>query len=177
VSSLFAPIPSSLQSESVTDAPSLSQVAAAVDWSNADAPAESPDLDAASDTPSTGKGLKLSKAGLRTGIGAGFRQACKLVASFVASELERAHEVWTPDDEDVKDVASPAANMIYRRLPDDAKHGDLIDLLVLGTALVGYLGKAAARRREVRAMYAQQESQHAPDGGNEPMPTFPGGGF
>jgi hypothetical protein len=179
-SSLFAPIPSSPPSNSETsDSPSLPPQETGT-WSSVDSPPEPLAPAESSDTPSTGKGLKLSKAGLRTGIGAGFKQACKLAASFLATELERVNEVWVPDVEDVQDVAAPAANMIYRRLPDDAKHGDLIDLMVLGAALVGYVGKVAARRRELRAVLAQQEPQDVrvgPNGENGPLPTFPGGGF
>jgi hypothetical protein len=101
-----------------------------------------------------------------------------MVAAFVAIEEERAAGVWEPDEDDVQDVTRPATNILYRRLPDEAKGGDAVDLIALGLALVGYVGKNLHKRARVRtsiALQAQQAAEHAPDGGN--VPTFPGGGF
>jgi hypothetical protein len=47
---------------------------------------------------------------------------------------------------------------VYRRLPDDAKGGDVIDLFALGLAVVGYVGKALARRAELRTVMQLQEA-------------------
>lgn len=127
-------------------------------WST-DAPSDpSPSAGDSGGIRSIGSELKLSKAGLRTGIGSGFRQVCKLLSAVVASEHERQLGVWTPDVEDVDDVAKPATNLVYRRLPDDAKGGDVIDLFALGLAVVGYVGKALARRAELRTVMQLQEA-------------------
>jgi hypothetical protein len=127
-------------------------------WST-DAPS-APDLSAVerSDTLSTGSGAKLSKAGLKTVVGTGFRQACRLLAAFAADEVERAAGVWSPDPEDIEDIARPATSLIYRRLPDEAKGGDAIDLIGLGMALVAYVGKNLQWRAQVRAVRQQQEA-------------------
>jgi hypothetical protein len=128
---------------------------------------------------SSGKELKLSKAGLRTAVGIAFRQTTRLLAVFVADQQERQLGVWAPDAEDVEGVARPAANIIYRRLPDDAKGGDVIDLLALGLALIGYLGTSLGMRAEVRAIRRQQEAAgiNVTDAEATAPPTFPGGGF
>lgn len=146
--------------DSPAPSPSPSDAVAAPSWST-DAPDDPIGLSAAepSDTPSTGKGFNVSKAGLKAGVGAGFRQLCKLVGAFVGTQLEREYDVWKPDAEDVEDVARPATSIIYRRLPDDAKSGDVIDLLAVAFAVVGYLGKSMARRAELRAVLAHQEAQ------------------
>jgi hypothetical protein len=111
------------------------------------------------DTPSTGKGVKLSKSGLRTGLGVGFRQVCKLVAGLAADQYERDEGLWLPDEDDVQDVSTPAANIVYRRLPDEAKGGDVIDLFALGLALVGYVGKNLMHRAEIRTARRLQAAQ------------------
>lgn len=132
-----------------------------------------------SDTPSSGKGVKLSKAGLRAGLGVGFRQVCKVVAAFIADQDQREAGVWTPDEDDVHDVSAPAANIVYRRLPDDAKGGDVIDLFALGLAVVGYVVKNLQHASEIRTLRQLQAAQggvQAPD--EQPAAaTFPGGGF
>jgi hypothetical protein len=147
-------------------------------WST-DAPS-APDPSAAepSDTPSTGSGVKLSKAGLRTVIGTGFRQACRLLAAFAADEAERASGVWAPDAEDIADISGPAANIVYRRLPDDAKGGDVIDVIGLGMALVAYVGKQLQWRAQLRAVRQQQELAGVNvDQAAEPNQYTAGGGF
>lgn len=160
-SSLFAPIPSSPRSSSETDAsPNQPPAADEATWSTA-APADpySSAPDAPSDTPSTGSDLRVSKAGLRTAIGSGFRSVCRVVAAFVADEEERQLGVWAPDDEDVQDVARPATNIVYRRLPDEARGGDVIDLMALALALAGYVGKSLSRRAQVRMIRNLQAQQ------------------
>lgn len=118
-----------------------------------------PALDESSDTPSSGKGVKLSKAGLRAGLGVGFRQICKVVAAFIADQDQREAGVWAPDEDDVHDVSAPAANIVYRRLPDDAKGGDLIDLFALGLAVVGYVVKNVQYAAELRTLRQLQAAQ------------------
>lgn len=151
--------PPSLTPESSQDA-SPDQVPAEASWST-DAPesASGPAPDESSSTPFSGSGVKLSKAGLRAGLGVGFRQMCKVVAAFVADQEQREAGLWAPDGEDVHDVSAPAANIVYRRLPDDAKGGDVIDLFALGLALVGYVGKNLALRQELRTLRQLQEAQ------------------
>jgi hypothetical protein len=148
-----------------------------VDWSTSDPSGPSPSAAEPGDTPSTGKGLTLSKAGLRTVVGTTFRQTTRLLAAVVADQQERELGVWAPDAEDIDDVSKPAANIIYRRLPDDAKGGDVIDLIALGLALIGYLAKSFGMRAHVRAIRQQQEAAGITVEQPEPAPTFPGGGF
>jgi hypothetical protein len=89
----------------------------------------------------------------------GFRKACLVVAAVVSDQEQREAGLWVPDDEDVKDVSTPVANIVYRRLPDEAKGGDVIDLFALGLALVGYVGKNLAYRAELRTLQRLQEAQ------------------
>jgi hypothetical protein len=129
-------------------------------WSSDDLGSlSSPVLDESSDTPSSGKGVKLSKAGLRAGLGVGFKQICKVVAAFIADQEQREAGVWAPDEDDVHDVSAPAANIVYRRLPDDAKGGDLIDLFALGLAVVGYVVKNVQYAAELRTLRQLQAAQ------------------
>jgi hypothetical protein len=130
----------------------------------ADAPAQP------SDTRSTGD-LKLSKAGLRSAIAAGFKSGCRLLAVFVASQQERDYDVWVPDAEDVEGVSRPAANIVYRRLPDEAKGGDLIDVVSLGLALVGYGAKNMQRRAQLRTVLQLQETAQGTGPAGEDGPT------
>lgn len=170
-SRLFAPMPSSSSPTPESGDPSLSQSPGEEPptWSTHGPSDLSSDLGEPSDTPSTGKGLKLSKAGLRAGVGATFRQVCKLAGSVLATQYERELGVWVPDSEDVDDVARPATSIIYRRIPDDAKGGDVIDLIALGLALLAYVGKSTSKRAEVRA-YAEFQATQGIDvtGGETP---------
>lgn len=165
-SRLFAPIASPPIPETDHSGPSPSPSEDSPGWST-EGPADpySSDPGEPSGIPSTGKAdLKVSKAGLRSAVGTGFRSLCRAAAAFVATEQEREYGVWTPDDEDVADVARPATNIIYRRLPDEAKGGDIIDLFALGLALVGYLGKNLQLRAQVRALTQLQAVQGDPSG-------------
>jgi hypothetical protein len=154
-----APLP---QSSTSDPNPSPTEVAGGVPSWSTDGPESLPSLEApeSSDTPSTkGSGVKVSKAGLRTGIGAGFRSVCKLVASFVADEEERDQGLWTPDEDDVADISAPAANIVYRRLPEEARGGDVIDLMALGLALAGFVGKNLQHRAQIRTIRRLQAAQ------------------
>jgi hypothetical protein len=175
---LFAPIPSSSPSpEDSSPSPSPTPgPETPPSWTDApDAPSSGPGEPG--DTPSTGSAVKLSKAGLRAALGTGFKQACRVLAGFVAIEEERALGVWVPDEEDVADVSRPATNIVYRRLPDEAKGGDVIDLFALGLAVAAYLGKNLQRRAMVRTHLRLQAEQGIAVEQPETMPTFPGGGF
>jgi hypothetical protein len=177
-STLFAPMPSSFPSpEDSSPSPSPTPgPETPPSWTDAPAdPSSGPGEPG--DTPSTGSAVKLSKNGLRAALGSGFRQACRVLAGFVAIEEERALGVWVPDDEDVADVSRPATNIVYRRLPDDAKSGDVIDLFALGLAVAAYLGKNLQRRAIVRTHLRLQAEQGITAEQPETMPTFPGGGF
>lgn len=175
--------PSSSQSPATHPDGSPSQLPAAPDptWSTSKSSNPAPSESASSDTRSTGSGVKLSKAGLRAAVGTGFRQVCRAVAAFVADEEEREKGVFAPDEEDVDGVSQHAANIVYRRLPDEAKGGDIVDLMGLGLALLGYVGKSMRRRDRLRAVRQQQEAQGITVDQDEErparMPTFPGGGF
>ena len=161
---LFAPIPSSSPSpQDSSPSPSQTSGPDAPPWST-DAPDDpSSGLAEPSDTLSTGSSVKLSKLGLRTALGTGFKQVCRVLAAFVAIEEERQLGVWEPDAEDVADVSRPAANIVYRRLPDDAKSGDVIDLFALGLAVVAYFGKNLQQRAAVRThLRLQAEQGEAP---------------
>jgi hypothetical protein len=164
--------------ENPLPSPPPSDVDAAPSWST-DAPSgPSPSAESApGDTPSTGKGFTLSKAGLRTVVGTTFRQTTRLLAAILADQQERQLGVWAPDAEDIDDVSKPAANLIYRRLPDEAKGGDVIDLALLGLALLGYVTKSLGMRNELRAIRQQQETAGINVEAETPAPTFPGGGF
>lgn len=107
---------------------------------------------------SIGRSGKVSRAGLRTAIGGGLRRVCKLVAVLAADEEERAIGLWRADDEDVQDIAEPAASLIYRRLPDAARGSDAMDLFQLGLGLLGYLGKNIKLRGEIRTRRHLQDA-------------------
>lgn len=156
------PQPKSLPSLSSTSDPGQApadSLPADPNWSTSDSEPSDPGPGATSDTPSTGSGVKLSKSGLRTGIGTGFRQVCKLVAAYLADEEERELGVWTPDPDDVEDISRPAANIVYRRLPDEARGGDLIDIVALGLALAGYVGKNLRHKQQIRTVRQLQAAQ------------------
>lgn len=166
VSPLFMSPQSSTSPEplhpSSTSGPSPSMAEAGADLSSStvaldDLPSVEPPE--SSDTPSIAKGVKLSKAGLRTGLGTGFRQICKLVAAFIADQEERELGLWQPDPDDVDDIAAPAANIVYRRLPDEARGGDVIDIMALGLAVAGYVGKNLQHRAQIRAVRRLQAAQ------------------
>jgi hypothetical protein len=108
---------------------------------------------------SIGKAGRVSKAGLRTAIGGGVRRLCRLVAVYAATEEERNFGVWQPDPEDIEDIAEPAANLVYRRVPEEARGGDILDLFQLGLAVAGYVGKNLQRRAQLRTALNLQAAQ------------------
>jgi hypothetical protein len=168
------PSPSSPTEDSLPPSPSPSQ--AEPSWSTAAADSPSAEPDDPSGIRSTGKGLKLSKAGLRAVIGTGFRKVCGVAAAILAAEEERL--AWAPDTEDVEDVANPATSLLYRRIPDEARGGDVIDLIALALALAGYLGKSAAAAKQHRTMRQLQEQAGVAEAPADQGPQYTaGGGF
>jgi hypothetical protein len=73
-----------------------------------------------------------------------------LVASFITTEEEKDYELWRADEDDIESISAPASRIIWRRLPDDAKGSDTIDLLQLTLGIAGYLGKNLKTQREIR---------------------------
>lgn len=134
-------------------------------WSTDAPPSDQASAAESSDTLSIGKGGRVSKAGLRAAVGTGFRQVCKLIAIVAAAEEERQYGLWQPEPDDIEDVARPVTNLVYRRLPEEARGGDAIDLIALGLALAGYVGKNLQRRAVLRA-YLQENG-----GGASPEPS------
>jgi hypothetical protein len=84
---------------------------------------------------------------------------CKLLAVYLADEEEREFGLWVPDEDDVQDIAAPAANIVYRRLPEEARGGDVIDIIALGLAVAGYVGKNLKVRAQIRGVRQLQEAQ------------------
>lgn len=120
-------------------------------WSQGSESGESSDPGPSGAILSIGKSGKLSRAGLRTAIGGAVRRVCRLVAIVAADDEERALGVWHPDPEDIEDIAEPAASLVWRRVPADARGGDAMDILQLSLAIAGYVGKNVKRRAEIRA--------------------------
>lgn len=161
-SSLFLqPTPSSPPSSSSTTGPtSPSRPADAVtgDWSSPGAASETTATYGSGATPSTGDSAPAgpsptTKSGIRAVCRQAVKQVTSLAAGYLARNQEEAdHDLWKADDDDLTDISSPAARLIYRRLPDDAKAGsDPIDLLQLTVAVAGYVAKNLQLRGRLRA--------------------------
>jgi hypothetical protein len=155
-SSMSEPNPSSTNEPNPSPSPLPDADTAAPSWSSAAAPDPTDLPPASGGTLSIGKGGKVSKAGLRTAIGGGIRRVCRLVASVAADQDERAAGLWQADEDDVEDIGEPAAALVYRRLPEEARGSDAMDMLQLGLAVLGYLGKNLRMRAEIRARRAMQ---------------------
>ena len=166
-SSSSVPSPSSTTEETATETPNPlpGDDTAAPTWST-DAPSAAPPPEAEpSGILSIGRSGRVSKAGIRTAIGGGVRRLCRLVAVFAADEEERALGLWAPDPEDIEDIAEPAANLVYRRVPEEARGGDALDLIQLALAVAGYVGKNVQRRSLIRAhRLAAQVAGEEPQG-------------
>jgi hypothetical protein len=107
------------------------------------------------DTRSTGDDIPvnpISKRGIRTVCEQSIKTLSGLVASFIATEDERQAEpdLWRADEDDVEAISAPAARIIWRRLPEDAKGSDPIDILHMALGVAGYVGKNMAVRRRLR---------------------------
>lgn len=68
-------------------------------------------------------------------------------------EVERAHGVWLPDDDDVENLSEPLASLASRRAPAVAGNPDTVDLVTLGMALLGYVMKNLAQRADLAQQY------------------------
>jgi hypothetical protein len=108
---------------------------------------------ASSDTPSTGKPAVTSRSGLRAILGQAVRTVTNAVAAIAAADAaERQFGVWRADRDDVEGISAPAARILYRKLPDEAKESDALDLFSIGLALAAYIGKNVALRLELRSL-------------------------
>ena len=165
--SSMAPSPSSTTEEETAETPNPrpDDDTAAPTWSTAAPSAAPPEQTEPGGILSIGKSGRVSKAGLRTAIGGGVRRLCRLVAVLAADEEDRALGLWAPDPEDIEDIAEPAANLVYRRVPEEARGGDALDLIQLALAVAGYVGKNIQRRSVIRAhRLAAQVAGEEPQG-------------
>jgi hypothetical protein len=80
-----------------------------------------------------------------------------MVSAMAATPTEQEHGVWRADPEDVEGIAQPATRIIWRRLPDDAKGSDAVDLIGLALSLAAYVGKNVMRRAEIRGAIQRGE--------------------
>lgn len=87
--------------------------------------------------------------------------------------VERDAGVWLPDDDDVKDISEPVANIANRRVSTGggADSPDAADLFSLGLALVGYVVKSVRTRAQLRSEYAHLFAEQT--GPGEPEQTEP----
>jgi hypothetical protein len=119
-----------------------------------------------SDTPSTGKGgpAVISKDGFQTAVTRGVAMASRLVHRFAATPAEQEYGLWLADGDDLQDIAGPAASLVWRRIPAEARSSDLVDVIQLGFALFGYVSKNFAHRQDIRRQLAAgQLVDAAPD--------------
>lgn len=167
-SRLFSPRTESAPSPTSDPTPeptSPAETPAEATWSTSASAAPAPAPAEPSDTPSTGRSSgRVTKAGLRIAVGGGFRRVARLVAVFAADEVERGYGLWAPNDDEVQDIAEPAANLIYRRLPDEARGGDTIDVIQLGLGLVAYVGRQLQLRVALRHLRNGDQDQAEPTG-------------
>jgi hypothetical protein len=156
------PYPSSSSSPSPSPGPSPADAG----------PIWSPDADAApidrpsesSDTPSTG-GSPVSKAGLKAVIGSAVKTVTNAVAVIASDSYEQEYGLWRADADDIEGIAAPASRILYRRLPDEAKGTDTLDLFGMALAVAGYLAKhlrLKAGLKQLRALDHGPAEQPAP---------------
>jgi hypothetical protein len=164
------PPPSPSSSTSSPDSPSSLQGDAgeAPTWSGdyADSEARS-EKSEPSGTPSTGSGLSVSRAGLRAAIGQGLRTVTRVISRIAATPVEQQYGVWRADAEDIEEISKPAARVIWRRLPEEARGSDTVDLVVLALAVVGYVAKHLDTKWELRRAMAAGEVPDLADAGDE----------
>jgi hypothetical protein len=158
------PSPSSSTS-SPADSPSLqSDAGEAPPWSGgyADSEATSESLPGNSGTPSTGS--PVSRAGLRSVLRGAVRTVTNAVASIAADASEQQYGLWRADRDDVDGMSEPAARILYRKLPEEARDSDALDLFGLGLALAAYIGKNLKRKAALRALRETGQLVDAGDG-------------
>jgi hypothetical protein len=89
----------------------------------------------------------------------------------VDGSLEREHELYLPDEDDVEAIAEPLAGLASRRLPEGAGDPDVEDLISLAFGVAGYVVKQLALRSQIRA-YKRQLAQTATVDHTPPEPTL-----
>lgn len=168
-SALFLP-PSPSSSTPPSPSPSSPPPAepdAAPSWSPDSEASATADLpDESSGTPSTdGPKSLVSKAGLRAVMVRAVDIVTGTVSTIAADATEREYGLWRADDDDQEGIAAPASRLVYRRLPDEAKNSDVLDLFSLALAVGGYLAKNLRLRAQLRAARAQADlaGEPAPD--------------
>jgi hypothetical protein len=177
------PFPSSPTSSPDPSSPQDSSDAAG-SWSSGYEGSESSEpYDESSDTPSTaGKQNPVTAAGLRRVVEQGVLTVTSALASIAANADEQEHGLWRADADDVEGISRPAARLVYRRLPGEAKNSDAVDIFGLALAVGVYVVKNLKLRAAVRArqLVTANEGEHQAAeqfGATEGVPTFPGGGF
>jgi hypothetical protein len=104
----------------------------------------------------------------------GVRTVTNALAVIAADQTQQEYGLWRADDDDLDGISRPAARLIYRRLPDEAKNSDAIDLFGLALAIGGYIAKNLRIRSTLKEIAAGnlviQEQGAAADQTNEPWP-------
>lgn len=113
-------------------------------------------------TPSTDKPpSKITRGGIRK-----YAKRLVMVAGKIAQQrltmpdsIERADNLWMPDEEDAQDIANPIAGLVARRIPAGAAgasgNPDVEDGIFLLVAVVAYVLKQVERRQSLRQLYSQ----------------------
>lgn len=114
---------------------------------------ETSDRDGSGSTPSAK--ASVSRAGLRAVVGRAVKTVTNALASIAADSVERDFDLWRADEDDVAGIATPTASLLYRRLPDEAKDSDTLDLLSLALGVAAYVGKNLRRKAELRVLREQ----------------------
>lgn len=173
------PSPSSPTSSPDPSSPPDSSDAAGSWSSGYEGSASGDPLDEPSDTPSTaGKQNPVTAAGLRRVVEQGVLTVTSALASIAANADEQEHGLWRADADDVDGISRPAARLVYRRLPGEAKNSDAVDIFGLALAVGVYVVKNLKLRAAVRArqlVTANEDEHQAAE--QQAVPTFPGGGF
>jgi hypothetical protein len=112
-----------------------------------------------SDTPSTpgDKQNPVTASSLRATFRHGVRTATNVLATIAANPTEQEYGLWRADDDDLDGIARPASRLIYRRLPDEARNSDAIDLFGLALAIGAYVAKNLRIRSVLKEMEAGSE--------------------
>jgi len=78
------------------------------------------------------------------------RTITNAVAAIAADATEREFGLWRAGSGDIDGMSAPASRILWRRLPDEAKESDTVDLIGLALAVAAYVGKNLALRTAVR---------------------------
>jgi hypothetical protein len=132
---------------------------------------------ASSDTPSTGKPGLATRSGLRAVLGQAVRTVTNAVAVIAADATEQQFGLWRADKDDVDGISGPASRIVYRRLPDEARDSDALDLFGIGLAIAAYVAKQLKLKADLRAARAAGQlvdvDQHAPQSDDPPASASP----